>query len=228
LLIEIVSGVAVRVLRTVVALLCVGVFLAGCGVPGLGDSLTPPAADSGAADSGSGACSDARLLVARGTGEPGTLGFIVGDPLFARLQDQIGEQVSAAPVDYPASSITGDGIRQGVEDVTSQVAAQVEGCPDQQFALAGYSQGAIVITEALRDLPADAAEQVAAVVLFGNPVRAAGTGEFSDRTLDICATGDAICGAAGNGNGNGNGTGHLSYGSDVEDAAAFIVEQFGG
>ena len=37
-------------------------------------------------------------------------------------------------------------------------------------------------------------------------------------------SGDAICGGAG----NGNGTGHLSYGSDVEDAAAFIVEQFGG
>jgi hypothetical protein len=80
-----------------------------------------------------------------------------------------------------------------------------------------------VITEALLELSPDVAERVAAAVLFGNPVRAAGTGEFSDRTLDICAAGDAICG----GTGNGNGTGHLSYGSDVEDAAAFMVEQLG-
>jgi cutinase len=96
--------------------MCIVLFLAGCGVPGVSDSLTPPDAGSG---SGSGTCSDVRLLVARGTGEPGALGFVVGDPLFAALQDQIGEQVSASPVDYPASSITASGIRQGVEHVTS-------------------------------------------------------------------------------------------------------------
>lgn len=126
------------------------------------------------------------MLAARGTGEPGTLGFVVGDPL--------------------------------------QQALQAEACPNQQFALSGYSQGAMVIATSLADMPADVADRVAAVVLFGNPFRAQGTGAFEGRTLDICASGDTVC----NGDSNGNGTGHLSYGEDVDQAAEFIADQLDG
>lgn len=210
-----------RALRSTMALLCVVVLMAGCGdLGGLSDDLTQAGASGG---SSSGDCADVLLLVARGTGEPGTLGFIVGDPLFAALQDQVGERASASPVDYPASADFSGGVRQGAADVVDQLTAQVEECPDQQFALAGYSQGAMVMVQALNDLPDDAAERVAAVVLFGNPVRALGTGDFADRTLDICANGDTICGSAG----TGSGTGHLSYTGDVDEAAAFIAEAIG-
>jgi cutinase len=113
----------------------------------------------------------------------------------------------------------------GAENVVDELTRQAERCPDQQFALAGYSQGAMVILTSLGDIPPEAADRVAAVVLFGNPLRARGTGDFGNRTMDICATADEICHG---GPGNGEGIGHFSYTNDVDRAAQFIAEQIDG
>jgi cutinase len=223
-------------------LLCAGLLASGCGFvdlgaagaeqqlpdvlngSGVGDGGDDAAdADSGDDSGAGGDCTDVRLLAARGTGEPGTLGLVVGDPLFQALAEQV-ESVSAAPVDYPSSSVTLTGVQQGADDVVDQLTEQADVCPNQQFALSGYSQGAMVIATSLADIPADVADRVAAIVLFGNPSRAQGTGEFNDRTLDICATGDTVC----NGARDGSGVGHLSYGGDVGRAAEFIAEQLDG
>lgn len=207
-------------------LLCVALLATGCAfadLEGFQPGQLPAPPGGGAADAaGDGDCTDVLLLAARGTGEPGTLGFVVGDPLFRALRREVGS-ASASPVDYPAVAVTLSGVQQGADDVVAQLGAQADVCPDQRFALSGYSQGAMVIVSALEDIPADVAERVAAVVLFGNPYRARGTGDFEDRTLDICATGDTVCG----GGGGGSGVGHISYGGDVGRAAAFIAEQLG-
>jgi cutinase len=218
-----------RTWNRVAALLCVGLLAAGCGLVDLeavaADEQAPErlSAVAGAVDTSSADCTDVRLLVARGTREPGALGVIVGDPLYLALQERV-DSASAAPVDYPAASITLSGVQEGSEDVIHQLTEQVEACPAQQVVLAGYSQGAMVIVTALEGMPTDLADRVAAVVLFGNPFRARGTGDFADRTIDVCATSDTICNA---GAGNGTGFGHLSYTSDVDRAAQFIAEQVG-
>lgn len=48
-------------------------------------------------------CSDIDVVAARGTFEPGTLGLIVGDPVFSALQRKLtGKTLSSYAVNYPA------------------------------------------------------------------------------------------------------------------------------
>jgi cutinase len=195
---------------------------------GLGIAVVPSLA--GAATS----CAEVDVVVARGTGEPGRLGVIVGDPVFAALRRAFaGRTLSNHAVDYPASLAPGSasiGNRELVDHVTAQAAA----CPEQRFILVGYSQGANVVDNSIgvssagasvggrivAEIPAEIEPRVGAVLLFGNPIRAAGrrvTGEFQDRTLDICASGDPVCG------GGFRFSAHLSYGRDATSAAAFAA-----
>lgn len=185
---------------------------------------------AGAAES----CSDVEVVVARGTGEPGALGVIVGDPVFSALRRALsGSTVTSHAVDYPASLAPGSaqaGNRELVDHVTSQAAA----CAGQRFILVGYSQGANVVDNSLgvssqgaavggrivATLPAEVEPRVGAVLLFGNPIRALGRrvgGQFLERTLDVCATGDPVCG------GGFNAAAHLSYGRAARTAAAFAA-----
>lgn len=58
--------------------------------------LTAPSASAAA-------CSDIDVVAARGTFEPGTLGLIVGDPVYSALQRKLtGKNLSSYRVNYPA------------------------------------------------------------------------------------------------------------------------------
>src|SRR5436305_9297431 len=85
------------------------------------------------------ACADVDVVVARGTGEPGPLGQVVGDPVFAAMQKVVtNKQLAASPVAYPASLAAGSaGI--GNTNLVNMVTAQLTACPDQRFVLVGYS-----------------------------------------------------------------------------------------
>lgn len=179
------------------------------------------------------ACSDIDVVAARGTFEPGTLGFIVGDPVFSALQRKLtGRNLSSYKVNYPADlSLTS--AAQGNADLVNHVNSQASACPNQRFILVGYSQGANVVDNSLgissagavvgspivATLPAAVEPKVAAVLLFGNPIRAIGksvTGTYQSRTIDFCAQGDPICEAGGN-----DTLAHLGYSADADAAAAF-------
>lgn len=181
------------------------------------------------------ACSDIDVVAARGTFEPGTLGFIVGDPVFSALQRKLtGRNLSSYKVNYPADlSLTS--AAQGNADLVNHVNSQASACPNQRFILVGYSQGANVVDNSLgissagavvgspivATLPAAVEPKVAAVLLFGNPIRAIGksvTGTYQSRTIDFCAKGDPICEAGGN-----DTLAHLGYTSDADAAAAFAA-----
>ncbi|WOX07866.1 MULTISPECIES: cutinase family protein [unclassified Streptomyces] len=180
-------------------------------------------------------CSDLDVVAARGTFEPGTLGLIVGDPVFSALQKKItGKTLSSYAVNYPADlSLTS--AATGNADVVNHVNAQAAACPNQRFILVGYSQGANVVDNSIgissdgavvgspivATIPAALAPRVAAVLLFGNPIRALGksvTGTYQSRTIDFCANGDPICQ-----NGGTDVLAHLGYTSDADAAATFAA-----
>jgi len=181
------------------------------------------------------ACADVNVVVARGTGEPGQLGAIVGDPVFAALQQAVpNKQLTGTAVNYPASLAPGSaGI--GNTNLVAMVTSAMAACPNQRFVLVDYSQGANVVDNSLgvssagalvgspitAMLPAAAQAQVDAVLLFGNPIRALGksvTGTYQSRTIDFCAKGDPICE-----NGGGDVLAHLGYTADADAAADFAA-----
>lgn len=189
-----------------------------------------------AAPSASGAaCTDIDVVAARGTFEPGTLGLIVGDPVFSALQKKLtGKSLSSYRVDYPADlSLTS--AAQGNTDLVNHVNSQASVCPNQRFILVGYSQGANVVDNSIgissagavvgspivATIPAALEPRVAAVLLFGNPIRALGksvTGVYQSRTIDFCAEGDPVCESGGD-----DALAHLGYSADADAAAAFAA-----
>ncbi|MBP5910134.1 cutinase family protein [Streptomyces sp. LBUM 1478] len=181
------------------------------------------------------ACTDIDVVSARGTFEPGTLGFIVGDPVYAALQKKIaGKSLSSYKVNYPAD-LSPTSAAQGNADLVNHVRSQAASCPNQRFVLVGYSQGANVVDNSIgissagavvgspivATLPAALEPRVSAVLLFGNPIRAIGksvTGTYQSRTIDFCATGDPVCE-----NGGGDVGAHLGYRANADAAAAFAA-----
>ncbi|KFF95188.1 cutinase [Streptomyces scabiei] len=181
------------------------------------------------------ACTDIDVVAARGTFEPGTLGFIVGDPVYSALQKKIaGKSLSSYKVNYPADlSLTS--AAQGNTDLVNHVRSQAASCPNQRFILVGYSQGANVVDNSIgissagavvgspivATIPAALEPRVSAVLLFGNPIRAIGksvTGIYQSRTIDFCAAGDPVCE-----NGGGDVGAHLGYRANADAAAAFAA-----
>ncbi|MFE6823553.1 cutinase family protein [Streptomyces sp. NPDC057690] len=180
-------------------------------------------------------CSDIDVVAARGTFEPGTLGLIVGDPVLSALQRKLtGKTLSSYAVNYPADlSLTS--AAQGNADLVNHVKAQATACPNQRYILVGYSQGANVVDNSIgissagavvgspivAILPAAVEPKVAAVLLFGNPIRALGksvTGTYQSRTIDFCATGDPVCESGGD-----DVLAHLGYTADATAAATFAA-----
>ncbi|WEH19637.1 cutinase family protein [Streptomyces sp. VNUA24] len=181
------------------------------------------------------ACTDIDVVSARGTFEPGTLGFIVGDPVYAALQKKIaGKSLSSHKVNYPAD-LSPTSAAQGNADLVNHVRSQAASCPNQRFVLVGYSQGANVVDNSIgissagavvgspivATIPAALEPRVSAVLLFGNPIRAIGksvTGVYQSRTVDFCAAGDPVCE-----NGGGDVGAHLGYRANADAAAAFAA-----
>jgi cutinase len=181
-------------------------------------------------------CTSIDVVSARGTFEPGTLGIIVGDPVFAAIRSALpNTSTSAYAVNYPADLVEPASVQAGNRDLVNHVTSQAAACPSQRFILVGYSQGANVVDNSLgissagalvggpivATLPAAVAPKVVAVLLFGNPIRAIGrsvTGTFAARTRDVCANEDPVCQNGGN-----NVLAHLSYGGDANNAAAFAA-----
>jgi len=150
-------------------------------------------------------CAALEIIVARGTTEPGDLGVVVGDPLVARLKrDMPGVNVRGYPVQYPASMISGL-TNAGPNDVKARLAAQSKECPDEKFALVGYSQGGMVVESSLAGIPAELQSKVVAVVTYGAGDGSGINASFKSKTLSNCAPGDFACPKSG------SGPGHVSY-----------------
>ncbi|KAK6527351.1 hypothetical protein TWF281_010531 [Arthrobotrys megalospora] len=168
-----------------------------------------------------GDCKPFTLIFARGTTEAGNLGAVVGPPLISALGRVLPGGAGALAVqgvNYPANvaGFAAGGDRAGSRDMANFVSGACEGT---QVILAGYSQGAQLVHNAISQLPQAAANKIAAVVMFGDPKNGDQLGKGADaKARTFCNRGDLIC--------RGQAVilaAHLTYGSDTGAAASFVA-----
>lgn len=197
-------------------------------------------------------CPDIGVVFARGTSEPPGVGG-VGQRFIDSLRAQaFPRTVGVHGVNYPASNNFTDGpgfqlnVVDGMRDEADHVRGVVSACPNTRMVLGGYSQGAVVTALATSGvlptavapqaapllLPADIADHVAAVVLFGMPAGWSATKygapvidvgpPYDAKALELCAPGDTVCSGAPP---SGSSAPHQQYAQNgmADQAAAFTV-----
>jgi cutinase len=75
--------------------------------------------------------------------------------------------VTGYAVQYPAT-FAESSPGKGVEDILSHLGNSTIACPEQKYALAGYSQGAIVLHRVAVEIPDATLEKIIAAVTFGD------------------------------------------------------------
>lgn len=123
-------------------------------------------------------CSNDLIITVRGTGEPRDGQLL--SPV-ARMISEARPDALVLDLDYPADTDVKEGGTKGVRMLIDTLNVQSKSCPGQDFILLGYSQGALVVGDALSD-PADrmvgasvgelepiASDRILAVVLYGDP-----------------------------------------------------------
>lgn len=200
-------------------------------------------------------CPDVEAVFARGTGEaPGVGG--VGQSFVDALRAQAAPRtVNVYAVNYAAADNFNDRLAfaqtvvDGIRDAGNHIQATANACPNTRIVLGGYSQGAIVaafttsstVPDSVpadyrpfipQPLPADVANHVAAVTLFGLPSQAfldtynapapVVGAAYEPKTIRLCADGDTICNGAPGGQPS---VAHALYGFNgmTQQAASFAV-----
>jgi cutinase len=160
-------------------------------------------------------CPDIEVTFARATAEPPGVGG-VGQAFVDSLRSQVGgRSVGVYPVNYPATEDWPSSASAGANDAHAHVQSMAATCPTAKLVLGGYSQGAMVIDLITiarapvagfipASLPADVADHVAAVAVFGNPTDRYLGGPinaispwYGNKAIDLCAPGDPICSPGG-------------------------------
>ncbi|KAI1975724.1 hypothetical protein LOZ53_004044 [Ophidiomyces ophidiicola] len=162
-------------------------------------------------------CEPLTLIYARGTEEAGNIGTVVGPHLTAALRRLLNNKVTIQGVNYPATARDTSGLgADGGPAMAALVKQALANCPATKIAVAGYSQGAMVLHDAAEILGNG---KVAAAVVFGDPLRYLPLDiAMPGNIRKLCARGDPVCG-------NGEDISlHRSYGEVAEEAAQFIIK----
>jgi cutinase len=107
------------------------------------------------------------------------------------------------PVQYPASSDFKKDLSIGREDIINRLRKQAAACPNQKFALVGYSAGAMVVHKAVAAMPAELIPNILAILVYGSPTMACPEdyGRIPDTLLgriqESCSKGDNTCDKTG-------------------------------
>lgn len=189
-------------------------------------------------------CPDVEAVFARGTFAPQGLGG-TGDDFVTALRSKIGGKslgvyavVYPASIDFPTAVV-------GIRDASNHIKDIAANCSNTKLVLAGYSQGAAVMgfvtanavpggvdpADVPRPMPADVADHVAAVALFGkpdpqfmeiidSPPVTIGP-QYAGKTIELCAAGDPIC------SDGDDGAAHTRYTSNgmVDQAATYVASR---
>ncbi|OAV89041.1 hypothetical protein PTTG_28836 [Puccinia triticina 1-1 BBBD Race 1] len=185
-------------------------------------------------------CGLYQIVAARGTNEAQS-----GSPTYANLINIIETTIpggSNVEIDYSAIMEYVTSPIKGAAAGAAYLSDQMVKCPDQKYVFVGYSKGAMVISQLMKELPISA-DKVVAIVLFGNPFhtpnapqnRCSGSGgsglasyfappipsQYVSLTYDCCILWDMVCQTIG------TVFNHLKYrgSQDEKNAAAFVVSQ---
>jgi len=167
-----------------------------------------------------GACQSTIIIYARGTLEPGDLGMSVGPALQTQAKSLgwgirgVGSsQGYGAGIadDYCVGLPGGIACKKMLEKVSAE-------CPNSNFVLSGYSQGAMVARICAAYQTPEVQKRIKALVLYGDPMNGADVkGIDNNRVKTICNSNDGVC------KGEFNITaGHMSYSSDGKSVKAGI------
>ncbi len=119
------------------------------------------------------------VITSRGTGEPTRAQLL--SPVAKAISEARPDQVETLDLDYPADTDVNLGATRGVRILIDTLNVQAAACPGQRFILLGYSQGALVVGDALTQaadrlvgtaagsLTPEAADRILAIVLYGDP-----------------------------------------------------------
>ncbi|KAM0160096.1 hypothetical protein ACHAQE_004711 [Botrytis cinerea] len=121
------------------------------------------------------------LIDARGTNEPQGVS-IMFYPMLQSILAKVPDGVSL-PVEYPAG--VDQNTTSGQEFIIDTINQGLQKCPNQTYALFGYSQGATLILRTLEKLSSEAINSVSSVILVGNPYR------VPDKLSNVNGTGQA-------------------------------------
>ena len=122
-----------------------------------------------------------KLIDARGTNEPQGVS-IMFYPMLQSILAKVPDGVSL-PVEYPAG--VDQNTTSGQEFIIDTINQGLQKCPNQTYALFGYSQGATLILRTLEELSSEAINSVSSVILVGNPYR------VPDKLSNVNGTGQA-------------------------------------
>ncbi|RFZ71478.1 cutinase [Mycobacterium liflandii] len=180
-------------------------------------------------------CPDAEVVFARGTSEPPGIGR-VGEAFVDSLRQQTGKNIGVYAVNYPASRLQLHG-GDGANDVISHVKSMASSCPNTKIVLGGYSQGADVIDIVAgvplagisfgNELPAQYADNIAAVAVFGNVANRSGgslttqSSLLGSKSIDLCNPSDPICHSGPGNDWNGHTDGYVP--TYTTQAASFVA-----
>ncbi|KAJ5156884.1 Cutinase [Penicillium capsulatum] len=165
-------------------------------------------------------CQPLTFIFARGSGEVGNMGSVVGPPVASQLNSLMGGKVTVQGVDYSATAESNSQLGANGGPVMADLVKQaLEQCSNTTVVLGGYSQGSMVVHNAANRLDAG---QVAAAVLFGDPFKTQSVGKLAkDHVKEYCAQGDPVC------QNGANAMAHVSYGDNAKEAAQFLVKTAG-
>lgn len=170
-------------------------------------------------------CPNVFFVGARGTDQDPGIGPQLSDAysiFLSFLRPEAGRDIGVAiyPLDYPAargrfgdSSRYEESVAAGAGELRAAVDLLGSRCEEARIVVAGFSQGAQVISVA--DLGTLGEETIDAMILLANPVfapddateksgdfnpdqgglvgRASLDGELADRTIQVCLRGDPVC-----------------------------------
>lgn len=181
------------------------------------------------------ACQPVTLIFARGTTEVSNMGSIIGPSLASDTAKALSNKVNVQGVDYAAdaagiaSEALGGSSGAGTKSMLADINAAISKCPNTQIVLSGYSQGAMLVHNAMGSLNTAAAGKVKAAVTFGDPFVGTMPKNLAEGAFkSFCATADPVCAVGGGTSPSAGGTtsqsaaSHLGYGSDAQTAATFI------